>query len=272
MRICVLLFVVFSCVFTHANDIVYPTTSSKSDVDLKKNLVWNKWDTDNFIVLSIDKNQGIQLKSKADEIRLSFLSKWGLEGSIASLKCKIICTPDKDLLKELFGLDSSMYEVRTNSSGSPSLAAVWMHYASIDDLPFFIANVAVHDLSFSWFLKRGLPVFEKSPSFIRSRLENLSLVPLKKIFSTTREEWTKLSTQERETYDLNSFLLCLLLRKELGIVRFNQFVASDQSEESLGKIYGFTFSNLDETLKRYAHYLCSDIKEGKTPDEYLIAR
>ena len=59
---------------------------TQPDSDLK----WHRWTTDNFVILSIDKNQGDYLFNNIEKIKEMSVSKWGVANSVFDNRCKII--------------------------------------------------------------------------------------------------------------------------------------------------------------------------------------
>ena len=117
--------------------------------------------------------------------------------------------------------------------------------------------------NFKPFLKRGIPLLEGPPSRTRAELSSSSEMRMSSFLSPSTDGPESDATK-------NSALLCLLVRKEFGLVVFGK-VVSDPSEP-LHEILGFSSeSDLESTYARYRSNLLSDIKGGITPDKYLIA-
>ena len=75
--------------------------TAPTDPDLK-NLVWNKWDTDNFTILSLDQSQGKYLHENIESMKTWILRRWGISEKLQfSAECKIMCVPTKELMKKL---------------------------------------------------------------------------------------------------------------------------------------------------------------------------
>jgi hypothetical protein len=93
----------------------------------------------------------------------------------------------------------------------------------------------------------------------------------KHLLSMTREKLISLPPKERQVFDAQSAIVCLLLRKEFGSDLFARFAASaNQDESSLRLIYGFkNLEQLDSILERYSGNLLKDIRKDIVPDGYL---
>ena len=66
-----------------------------------KNLVWNKWNTNNFTILSIDQAQGEYLFNNLEAIKTWSLTRWGMSDLKYSAECRVFCVPNKNLMKKL---------------------------------------------------------------------------------------------------------------------------------------------------------------------------
>jgi hypothetical protein len=225
--------------------------------------VWNKWDTENFIVLSIDKSQGLSIKNKIEAIKSSFEKKCGKKFDF-SIPCKVICTPDGKLLSRFFNIDASRAEARRDSDGKIVVSAIWTEFEDIDSLSSLVATICLENSNNSLCIKRGLVELEKNVNYTKSNFEEYSKIDAKKIFLTNSPQ-----PEESQIFNKSSALICLLLRKEFGSTKFDSFMSSSQDEVALKTIYGFSFESFSETANRYFENLSKDIKNNKVPDKYL---
>jgi len=236
-------------------------------------LVWNKWDTNNFIILSLDKSQGLKLKRDADAIMSESLSRWGVDGGF-SVPCKLICVPDRKSLKKLFGIDAPHSEVRREVDGKISVNAIWLDYESLGDLPSLVSSAYLSASNLGFFVQRGIFKLGAPVSKIKSEVSGLGEFSCKDVFSLSRDKWSSMTPEARDAFDKKSEIVCLLLRKEMGRQRFSEFIGADkQDEQSLRSVYGFNgFEEFDATIKRYSENITKDAAEGILPDEYLTVR
>lgn len=240
---------------------------------LKEDLVWNKWDTTNFIVLSLDREQGLLLRDTIERLRGSVLNSWGLNSGDSLVRCKLVCVPDRKTLGKLFNIESPKFEVRRSADGKVSVCAIWIDYESLRVLPSLVASVSVADSvapsKVSPVLQNGIVALSVSTNRTREILGVNSAVDSKSVFGMTAEAWA--SVKDREGLGRKCALICLMLRKELGRDAFSRFAASTQDEESVRRILGFDgYKELSKTLDRYSLHLAEDIKNGRTPDGYLV--
>lgn len=257
----------FFCLF-----ILICSFSQGSEPD--QNLVWNKWDTENFTILSIDKNDGISIKNSIENIKDDFCSSWGLPKFSLSIPCKILCVPDNDSLSKLFGLQRSRFEVRTDSQGKTSLCAIWISKEEINKIPELLSEVLVSDsvnpIGLKLFVRRGISSLCRDPEDVLNNLSNSEFDI--KIFSQDESSWNKMSAQDKEKFDRQSMIACLMLRKEFGKEYFRNFVNSDQTLSAVTDVYGFKEKEFELTLKRYSSNIYSDIINKLFDKNYLIIK
>jgi len=228
-------------------------------------LVWNKWDTDHFVVLSIDKSQGSELFSDAESLRAETLARWALSGN-DSFFCKLVCVPDADMLRKLFGLKEPKCEVRRSKSGDVELAAIWIDHGRIRDLPSLVAEAELEFSPHQRFLRRGLPILERDAESIRASVAKASDSACSSILDERSS--AAMEKSDRLGFDASCALLCLMIRREYGSAAFGSAVRCSPS--SLHEEMGFrSASDFDKTFARYRDNLLHDIESGDTPDEYL---
>jgi hypothetical protein len=221
-------------------------------------LVWNKWDTPNFVVISLDKGQGSSIRGEAESTLGSFLERWHLSPS--KRECKLVCVPDAVMLKRLFGLSEPRCEVRRSDSGVE--AAIWIDVGRKDLLPSLIAESELLSGDCAAFAVRGVPLLESSASTVRERLLASIDAPLAPAVGKSDEV-------DAKVVEANAALLCLLVRKEFGGVAFGRASSSESPWVALGFSSEGEFAS---TFARYRANLSADLKSGRTPDGYLGAR
>jgi hypothetical protein len=106
---------------------------------------------------------------------------------------------------------------------------------------------------------------------IRQELKDCSItIPSRTLFSMTEDQWRSLPKDQQRLFDQQSALMCLLLRKEFGQSKFLTFILTDNKDEDVKEIFGFSSgASFDKVVERYATNLSEDINKGKTPDSYL---
>jgi hypothetical protein len=250
------------------------------DSDLK----WNRWTTNNFVILSIDKDQGDYLFNNIENIKEAAVSKWGIKNSAFENRCKIMVVKDKGLFERMFRIDETRVEIRKNGDGSTQ-AIIWcLIDGSSIDVPISVAVSEAHfyskkDYGCFW-ASKGMSLLAQSLPDIRAGakrvngfiVEDKPMYFGKSIFNINRSQYKKLSVEHKQLFDDESVLLCLMLRKEFGQVKFLSFIEEagrGDIEKSL-KVFGFDgFSDFDVSFKTYMNDVSRDVFDDKTPDSYL---
>jgi len=228
-------------------------------------LVWNKWDTNHFSVISLDESSGRSLKSEIESLRQDVLSRWGLRGS-ESFFCKLVCVPDAEMLRKLFGLQEPKCEVRKSASGGEDCIAIWIDSGRIDLLPSLVAEADISWGGGPLFLQRGVSVLERSPTSIKSVISSASELPLVAVTDSSKS--SEAFKKDIGAFDATSASLCLLIRREYGKRAVG--IASGDAKVPLYSRIGFdSQSDFEKTFARYRVNLLKDLASGSTPDEYL---
>lgn len=276
MRFALLFSAVFFCLPCAADDAVRAILLDPEVVSKKENFTWNKWETDNFIILSIEKAEGLSIKRMIESLKNDHAQRWGLEKNNLNAKCKVMCVRDSEMLKRFFGVDSPRAETRRDNSGKIVTSAIWIDFKRVQELPSLVAFICASDGSFGdnkLFVQRGVSLLSLPPKRVKSELAQSGNLEFSDISSLTSEKWFALSPQERATFDRKSALVCLMLRKEFGEQRFLEFLRGEQDQDSIRSVYGFKdVSEFNNTLNRYCENISKDIGAGATPDSYVTVK
>jgi hypothetical protein len=247
-----------------------------------KNLVWNRYTTPNFTILSIDDNQGQWLALNLEEVKIWCMTRWGFPDVKFSKECRIFCVPNKELMVKLFGVDSSRAEVR-QKDGVIEITAMWL---ILDDKPIKTLPIYVTQICFAQFeanyhttlpfwAKRGISCLNSTPNQIKKEifaLRNLDSISSSDIMNMKEEEYWKLTSDKRVLFDRSTEALCLLFRKEFGEAKFQSLLrlSNNDMKSVIRVVYGYrSYDDLDKAYLRYIKDLTKDIKAQKTPDTYL---
>ena len=265
-KLLVLFLFLFLCSLTKAAEV--PTPAILNDKFDVKGLVWNKWDTDNFIILSLDKPQGYKLFKNIEEVKKQSLEKWGFVDSVVENDCKIVCVSNDDLLKKLFRLEKTHSEVIKDGSGNFSSSIWTTNDADISAEVLYV--ILLQDNNLKWWVKRGIYNLTKNEiKDIKSNIPETS-DNLSKIVAVTENDWKNKPELEKNNFDENASLLCLFLRKEFGQNNFVKILKSKQTEKEIAEVLGFKNSeDAEKVFKRYAQAIYKDKMENKIPDNYL---
>lgn len=229
-----------------------PSSHTEQEVAFTNGMVWNKWETDNFIILSIDFEFGRRLKSRIEDVKSEFCRSWGLPDDDLPVKCKVVCVPSPSILKKFFSLESPKFESRRDESGDVVEIAIWIDEDRFSELPCLVGSSCLLDSP--GFVSKGLPkLISLSPSEISDAI-------------LSSEGSTSSSMDDLDPSVGDSLLVCLFFRKEFGLSNFSRIVAG----QAPWVVCGFSDKDsLASSLERYSSNLKSDLKYGKTPSYYL---
>lgn len=243
-------------------------------LETKEDLVWNKWDTPNFIILSLDKSQGLQIKEDIENIFSKFTKKWGVELTQSKKQVKLICVPNEEYLFKLFNIKEPHCEVRYDSNGDVSLCAIWIDYNNFSKISEFLSQVFLCDgfseHNYSFLVQKGISCLEKDVDAIKSNICNLEEINLNYLFDLNKQKWQSLNDKEKQKLEKQMCTVCLFLRREFGDRLFIKFLSKTQSSQSLFSTYGFKDNDqFVSIIRNYSKNLVEDISNNKTPDKYL---
>lgn len=268
---------------TKAQEIIYPYGASASTDFELKDLEWNRYATENIVIMSIDNEQGKWLSENIDKIRSWCLTRWGFPESKFTKECRIFCVPNKQLLKKLFNLEQSKVEMRSD------LTVIWL---SLDDkpvrlLPPLLTQICLvefearHNVNISWWYKRGASQLNGSVEDIKQSISGLNdmikkdqpIFVSEKMFTMTEEDYLKQTIENRKIFDQQAIALCIMLRKEFGEAKLQGFLrisSKNNSQDVLKVVYGFSgYEHFDKQYISFMRDLTSDVLNNKAPDSYL---
>lgn len=223
-------------------------------------LVWNKWDTKNFVVLSLDRSRGESMRYEVESVREGVMTRWGMDSNRVA-PCKVVLVPDPSMLKKLFGLSDPRCEVKKPGAES-SESAIWIDEERMSLLPSLVAECELLNGDFKPFVKRGVPLLERSAYHIRNEMLASAGLSLDEVLGEAKP------SSDGSSLARESALACLLVRREFGSRAFGLVAKGDSPE--VYRVLGFsTPEELASTHARYRKNLLGDMKDGRTPDEYL---
>jgi hypothetical protein len=271
-----------------------PATTAYIPEDQLKNMQWNRYSSNNsnFEVLSIDDQKGKYLYDNIDQIKSWAMVRWALANDNYGIKCKVICVPTQAMFKEFFGKDAPQWRVKKDGNQITELT-IWVasddpHWnttqltKAITELSLDVYE-AKHNQKIGLWARRGMSTLNGDLPAVRQKLGNLYLVFdkdikvywSKELLEMTPDVLAKHPTDSAAWYDAQAACFCLMLYKEHGAKKFNQFLTQCQSnpEAALRDVYGYqSYAECDTVFKRYMYNLSCDITgrgQKVTPNSYL---
>jgi hypothetical protein len=283
IKIILFLFLILSncTAFSQDSNVLMPAGKQVVQDDLQ-DLVWNRYTTENFTILSIENKQGRWLYYNIENIKNWCLKRWGLPNIRFEKECRIMVVPNKELLKKLFNISESRCEARV-IDGKLEIVAVWLSLDSEEDLvntvPYFVTICSVVEIDHKFntksnvLLTRGMAELNKSLVKIKDNLRKASDVDGKDIIALLNidnTKYKKISAEDLNKFDSKSLIVSLMLKKEFGETDFLRFLFSNKNvEDSLGVIYGFDSDSFTKSYLRYCKDISNEIKDNKVPDFYI---
>ena len=243
-------------------ELPFPSEEASQVAKATEGLVWNKWETDNFVILSIDFDFGDAIRSSLELERSSVCAAWGVDDSNLPVKCKLVCVPDKKLLRDLFAIDRPECEIRRGESSGPKEMAIWLDQGSVSSLRGLLLSVSLHGAPPC--VQRGVDLLASSDA--DKEIASLSSPSFAGVFSSTSESVRVMAPKDKTVFDKESATLCLFVRREFGARAFSGLSKGTSPEYVCGFPDEKSFA---ETISRYFVNLKEDLQSGRTPASYL---
>jgi hypothetical protein len=255
--------------------------AEQNDPELK-NLQWNRYVEKNFVILSIDDEQGRWLSKNIDSIADWCLQRWGIQGATLSKECRIFCVPNKPLLKKLFQLEDSKVELKKSDNNSKEVSAIWvcLDPPSKESIAPYITRIvfAENNQSYPFWFSRSAEILSSSLDNIKTHLDQNITTEEKvlELFSVNHEKYAKMNVDSKKKFDKQALILCLMLRKELGqrkLLSFIDEITKNDLESSLKKVYGYkNLEDFNKKLNNYNKDFVNEFNLGKVPVSYFLIK
>jgi hypothetical protein len=252
-----------------------------------KNLVWNRWETTNYVILSIDHKQGLWLYQNIESMKEWSAVRWGLPNIDypkrvnattvgAEPGCMVICVPNKETMQKIWKRDGNYMEVKKNAKGiDRNFMLLVLDKSPAETMPSKLTLAHMKELeskldtNFNLVILRGVATLNESLPQLKARITYVgqakNLPSIKSLFGMTEKEWMG----QEYLHDSLAATVCLMLRREFGQDKFHSLLAP-VAEKKFQEIYKFKgFDDFEVTWKRYVNNLVQDVKNNKTPDHYL---
>jgi hypothetical protein len=198
----------------------------------------SEWQTKNFVIQSVDANQGVYLEKNIEKIKTWILTRWGLE--------------DFDFpTKRVISLDGI--------AGKPT-----------EVIPALLTPICLEEYGkkykhVPYWAVRGMTVLNGSYPQIKTKIKSFQIwLTIDKPIYTSKSLLQVGSPENQELFDVQSSIMVLLLFKEYK-PEFHEFLFT-RNLTLLG------FSSHDEMNLSFVNYskrLGVDLAFDKTPDSYL---
>lgn len=271
------------------NEIVEEVVSTKGEVPKEiEGLQWNRWTSKNFVVLALDDSYAKYLNEHLELVKTWTVVRWGLLDVDYSVPCKFICVDDPTLFEKLFKIKKTKVEIRRDDKGKIKETVIFLlaNDAPSRCVPMPLTEVSLaefgqkYDTEFGWWTYRGMTLLNgslvqirDSISYIKNPIENNSKIFFSKsLLELKKDQYEKLSDEDKSLFDSSAVLFCLMIRKEFGQDKFHNMMKDSVAnpELCLSNRIGFkSYGEFDKTFKRYITDLAGDVSSNKTPDRYL---
>ena len=241
-------------------------------------MTWLRWSTPNFVIHSIDMEQGRYLDKNIEKMKSWCLSRWGIPEFRFKTEVKIFCTADALAMQKLFGISSSYAEV-SEVNGDIKSAHMWLVLDAkpAELIPNALTIVCLKEFSrqfavnLGWYHFRGMPILNATIPQIKSRIAKLKNPKFdsQRLVFMTEAEWRKLTPEEKTIFDTQAAVLCLMIHKEFGENKFHALMKD--SSKILQLLNCEDHAKLDSLLDRYAENLIRDVNgaDSKKLNKYL---
>lgn len=264
-------------------ELVVPTT-----VPNIEGLVWNRWTSENFVVCSLNDEQGRYLTDNLEHVKTWVYDRWGFENLKFRTECRLICVSNTELFKEFFGLDESKVSIRYDESGKPELIVIFLLLndkpSKTIPIPITEACLANLDVVYNFrtplwaaksfaHLNATIPsIQEKFRTVDSSIKQNRPLYGSKGVLEV--KDFDALSPEDKKEYIAASVVFTMMLRKEFGEDRLHNFYKhcadGNSPEEGLRSIYRFdSYADCDSHMKEYVLEVVSKLDNKQIGDAYF---
>lgn len=241
---------------------------------------WNLTVTENFEILTLNKEQGAIIASKVEEIRSWTYKRWLLPDLQFRIKCMVICFPSNEISQNLFrstdlvpklgkskdenGVDRDVYGVwwvadnANSSSGNLSEKIARVCLLNFED---------VYHVKFNQIEHVGMAVLNNNPSAIKAMLGKLdpnANYTLQNLIDESNK------SPNSESFKATAAAFCLLLKKQQNSNELFLPFLRESNPESLDRALAvFKFNSIerfDLVFNSYVRNLLYDLRTNSVPD------
>lgn len=252
--------------------------------------VWNRWTSENFVVLSVNDTYAQYLHKNIESMKTWALERWGFPDVVFSRKCKIICVDDPKLYEMMFKMNHSSAVTERNKRGLIEENTIFMlaNRPPSETIPSVLTAICLrefaqqYDTELDFWTIRGICLLNSPLNEIKRRIvtsktsvaEKKSKGFAKSLFEMEGKRYGEMSHKNKKLCDDCTMMLVLMLRQEFGQNKFHWLIkrASDTGPEQAIKTT-LGFSGYDEFDKSYKAFIFDLIKmtiREKVPDSYFM--
>lgn len=239
---------------------------------------WHLFRTDNFEVLSIDRDQGIMIANRCEELRMWGYERWGLPSSSYDRTCMIMCAPNESVFYNWFrrrNIDPKITQAKKMDGTDREVYAVWTDGGKgnrrflTNKLPEKIGRVnllnyeSIHQTKLPYWAHVGMSSLNNDIPFIRNLLSSLDANDEYRLDMVLKD-----NSFGDDSYQAKATAFCLMLRRSGSSEDYVKLLF-DKNEitQLLAKLYGFSGErHFNETYTRYVRNLSYDLHHGQTPN------
>jgi hypothetical protein len=255
-------------------DSVPAPTGFKTSEDTSK-IAWNRWTADKFTIHSLDKKIGEYLYNNIQSVARNANDIWGLPNNEYKHEVRIFCCPSESILHKLFNINETSFEYKDDKK----VIYVWLilNESNLDSLKSLITSVNLIELehhynyNFPLWVHRGMPLLsvsnDKTKESIKLASEIKKVKKIENLIELDYENYSKLESVSKKTFDVTSALFCLMIRKEFGQDHFHKCMLKTTNISNYLK-----YENMDAFNKRFGYYcayLIRDYKNNKLNENYI---
>lgn len=260
-----------------------------TDPDIK-DLQWNRWTSDSFVVCSINDKQAQYLVANLENIKNWVYQRWGFGNLDFVTECRLICVDDPKLYKKFFDLEESRAEIRYDKdTNKPNLIVIFylLDQPPSATVPGPLTEVCLFNLDEKFDIKsptwavRGMRGLNGTLPSIKTKFteldlriqQNQALYFSRGIFEMTPDQYKALDESQRKLYNNSATAMCLYLRNEYGQDKFHSFYYNigkgAKPADTLKTVYGYTYQEIDERYKRFLIDVTTGLRDGSVRNSYL---
>lgn len=246
-------------------------------------LAWNRFETQNFEILTISKEHGEKLQGEIEYMRRWIFDRWGMKQNDLSVKCKILVVSDRATYVKLFGKETPMHRIERDGKNIKSLT-IWCwadEHWFVSTLPAFVTEVlmaefeSVHGVRLPLWFRRGMLVLNRNVPDIRREVgavaqtytANTGIFWTSDLMTMRPETLAQYDVGNQTLYDRESAVFCLYLMKTHGRKKMLDFVNASMAdpEKALVVLGMANRQQLDTAFNEFMYRLSTEAATGSTP-------